>query len=241
MRMKQTHEINGISFIKPPTYKKEMKLLINLLFTFLISSSGHAQKADDWKLVRNQEGVKIYLRSVKGLGTKEVLGLTEVPATLGALVSMVKDPENHHTWIYANKEARFLKKISDSEWIYYNISEAPWPVRNRDLITHAKLEQDPDSYVVRIDSEGWPDYIPANKNLVRIARLRSLWVFTPMRNEKTDIRFELSIDLGGDIPAWLVNFAIDKGPFNTLLNLARVVKTDRYKNQILPFVKEKSF
>ena len=218
-----------------------MKLLTSLLFTFLIVSSGFTQKADDWKLARNQEGVKIYLRSVKGMGTKEVLGLTQVHATLGALVSMVKDPENHHSWIYANKEARFIKIISDTEWIYYNISEAPWPIRNRDLITHAKLEQDPDTYVVRIDSEGWPDYIPANKNLVRIARLRSSWVFTPKSNGITDIRFELSIDLGGDIPAWLVNFAIDKGPFNTLLNLDSVVKTDRYKNQILPFVKEKSF
>ncbi len=241
MRMKQTHEINGISFIKPPTYKKEMKLLINLLFTFLISSSGHAQKADDWKLVRNQEGVKIYLRSVKDLGTKEVLGLTQIHSTLGALVSMIKDPENHHSWIYANKEARFLKIISDSEWIYYNISEAPWPVRNRDLITHVNLEQDPDTYVVRIDSEGWPDYIPANKNLVRIARLRSLWVFTPKNYGMIDIRFELSIDLGGDIPAWLVNFAIDKGPFNTLVNLGKVVQTAKFRGQVLPFVKEKSF
>jgi hypothetical protein len=218
-----------------------MKLLINLLFTFLIVSSGFAQKADDWKLARNQEGVKIYLRSVKGLGTKEVLGLTQVSATLGALVSMVKDPENHHIWIYANKEARFLKIISDFEWIYYNISEAPWPVRNRDLITHAKLEQDPHSYAVRIDSEGWPDYIPAQKNLVRIAKLKSLWVFTPKSNGIIDIRFELSIDLGGDIPAWLVNFAISKGPFNTLLNMAEVVKTDRYRSKVLSYIKEKTF
>jgi hypothetical protein len=218
-----------------------MKLLINLLFTFLIVSSGFAQKADDWKLARDKEGVKIYLRSVKGLGTKEVLGLTQVSATLGALVSMVKDPENHHIWIYANKEARFLKIISDFEWIYYNISEAPWPVRNRDLITHAKLEQDPDSYAVRIDSEGWPDYIPAQKNLVRIARLKSSWVFTPKSNGIIDIRFELSIDLGGDIPAWLVNFAIQKGPFNTLLNMAEVVKTDRYRSKVLPYIKEKTF
>ena len=217
-----------------------MKLLANFLFALLFCFSASAQKADDWKLVRNQEGVKIYLRSVEGMGTKQVLGLTKVSATLGSLVSMVKDPENHHSWIYANKQARFLKNISDFEWIYYNISEAPWPVRNRDLITHAKIDQDPDSYVVKIDSEGWPDYVPPNKNLVRIAMLRSLWIFTPKNNGEIDIRFELSIDLGGDIPAWLVNFAIDKGPFNTLLNLTEVVKSDRYRSRILPFIKEKT-
>ena len=219
----------------------QMKLMTSLLLTFIIASSGFAQKADGWKLARNQEGVKIYLRSVKGLGIKEVLGLTQVSSTLSALVSMVKDPENHHAWIYANKEARFLKTISDYEWIYYNISEAPWPVRNRDLITHVKLEQNPDTYVVKIESEGWPDYIPANKNLVRIARLKSLWVFTPKSTGIIDIRFELSIDLGGEIPAWLVNFAIDKGPFNTILNLAAVVRTDKYRGKILPYIKENPF
>lgn len=218
-----------------------MKLLINLLFTFLIISSGFAQNADDWKLARNQEGVKIYLRSVKDARTKEVLGLTQVAATLGALVSMIKDPENHYTWIYANKEARFLKIISDFEWINYKISEAPWPERSSDLITHVKLEQDPDSYAVRIVSEGWPDYIPANKNYDRIAKLKSLWVFTPKSNGIIDIRFELSIELGGGIPPWLVNIAIDKGPYNTLLNIAEVVKRDMYRSKVLPYIKEKPF
>ena len=218
-----------------------MKLLINLLFTFLIASTGFAQKSDDWKLDRNHDGVKIYLRSVKGLGTKEVLGLTQVHATLSALVSMVKDPENHRLWIYANKEARFLEIINDFEWIYYNVSVAPWPLRHRDLITHVKMKQDPDSYVVRIESEGCPDFIPVNKNLVRITRLKSSWVFTPKSNGMIDIQFELAIDLGGDIPAWIINFAIDKGPFNTLQHMVEVVKTDRYRGKVLPYIKEKNF
>ncbi len=218
-----------------------MKNLANLLFAFLIASSGFAQEADGWKLARNQDGIKVYLRNASGLGTKEVLGLTRVSATLGALVSMVKDPENHPKWVYASKQAQFLKKIGDFEWIYYNISEAPWPIRNRDLITRVKLDQDPDSYSVRIDSEGWPDYIPSNMKLVRIARLKSAWVFTPKSNGIIDIRFELSIDLGGDLPAWLINLAIDKGPFNTLLNMAKVVKSERYRNKVLPFIREKKF
>jgi len=218
-----------------------MKLLAISLLIFLTASFGFAQKSENWKLARNQEGVKVYLRSVNGLGTKEVLGFTQVSATLGALVSMIKDPENHPNWVYANKQSQFLKTIGNFEWIYYNISEAPWPIRNRDLITHAKLVQDPDSCIVRIDSEGLPDYIPANKKLVRITRLKSLWVFTPKGQGIIDIRFELSVDLGGDLPAWLINLAIDKGPYNTLLNMAEMVKSDKYRGRILPYIKEKVF
>jgi len=53
------------------------------------------------------------------------------------------------------------------------------------------------------------------------------------------VRFELLIDLGGDIPAWLVNMAIDKGPYYTLLNMSKVVKTSRYKDTYLNYIMEK--
>ena len=201
--------------------------------------SGFSQKASDWKLTRNQDGIKIYVRSVEGSRTKEILGFTQINTHLGALVSMVKDTKSHNLWIYANKSALLLKNISDFEWIYYNVSEAPWPVSNRDLITHAVLTQDNLTYKVRIDSDGRPDYIPHKENLVRVPRLSSVWEFTPKSYGIIDVRFELSIDLGGDIPAWLVNMAIDKGPFYTLLNMSKVVKTNKYSNTYLSYIKEK--
>jgi hypothetical protein len=216
-----------------------MRQSVSVGFLLLLTFAGFAQKAGEWRLARDEDGVKIYLRAVEGVRTREVLGLTSMHATLGALVSMVKDPSCHALWIYANKEARFLKTISDFEWIYYDVSAAPWPVRNRDLITHAVMTQDSNSYAVRIVSDGWPDYIPPGKNLVRVPKLRSVWVFTPANDGIVDVRFELSIDLGGDIPAWLVNFGIDRGPFSTLVNMAKVVQTTRYKNKILPYIHEK--
>jgi len=218
-----------------------MKFFFNLIITASFSFSLFAQKANEWKLTRNQEGVKIYIRTAEGSRTKEVLGLMQMNTHLGALVSMVKDPKNHYLWIYANKNAKLLKLVNDFEWVYYNESEAPWPVSNRDLITHAKLKQDKFTNMVRIDSDGWPDYIPVKKDLVRVPKLSSVWEFTPKSEGIVDVRFELSIDLGGDIPAWLVNMAIDKGPFYTLLNMSKVVKTSLYKNEYLPYIKEKSF
>ncbi len=218
-----------------------MKLLIHLILITIIPFCVFSQNASGWKLTRNQEGVKIYIRTVEGSRTREVLGLMQMSTNLGPLVSMVKDSENHHLWIYANKSAKLLKVINDFEWIYYNISEAPWPVSNRDLITHAKMKQDKTSGIVRIDSEGWPDYIPVKEDLVRVPKLRSVWEFTPAREGIVDVRFELSIDLGGDIPVWLVNMAIDKGPFNTILNMSKVVKTNKYKNTQLSYIQEKTF
>jgi len=218
-----------------------MKLLINLALFLIIPALTFAQKASEWKLTRNQEGVKIYIRTVEGSRTKEVLGLMQMSTNMGALVNLVKDPDSHHLWIYANKNAKLLKTINDFEWFYYNVSEAPWPVSNRDLITHAIMKQDKSSLIVRIDSEGYPNYIPIKKDLVRVPKLKSIWEFTPAGEGKIDVRFELSIDLGGDIPAWLVNMAIDKGPFNTLLNMSKVINTNKYKNIKLSYIQEKTY
>ncbi len=210
-----------------------------ILFYLINHLTLFSQKANEWKLTRNEEGVKIYIRNVEGSRTKEVLGLTQIKTHLAALVSMVKDPDNHHLWIYANKSAKLLYSFNDFEWIYYNISEAPWPVSNRDLITHALMKQDKSTYKVIIYSNGKPDYIPHKKDLVRVPKLTSVWEFTPQSDGIVDVRFELTIDLGGDIPAWLVNMAIDKGPFNTLLNMSKVVKTSKYADTYLSYIMEK--
>jgi hypothetical protein len=215
-----------------------MRSVLNI-FLIVFSISGYPQKSGEWKLSRNQDGVKVYMRKSEDSKLKEVLGIMQVKSSLGALVSIAKDTKNHHLWIYANKSAVILKSISDFEWIYYNISEAPWPVSNRDIITHAVLQQDKTTYKISVISEGVPGYIPPKKDLVRIPRLRNKWEFTPKDNGLIEVKFEMSIDLGGDIPAWLVNMAIDKGPLNTLINLKKLVDSGMHKNKKLSYIMEK--
>lgn len=219
-------------------------ILRTLLFFFIpiytiLSFSVKAQLNNEWKLTRNQDNIKIYVRKHQETALKEVFGIMTVKGSLSSVVSTIKDSQNHHKWLYANKISKILKKNSDFDWILYTESEAPWPVSNRDLISHAKMSQDQQSCTVKIESESIPDYIPSKKNLVRIEKMHSIWNLTPLKNGYVEIKFEIIVDLGGNIPRWMVNLAVDKGPYYTLLNIAAVLKEEKYQSSRLSYIKER--
>ncbi len=191
----------------------------------------------NWKETRYEDGIRVYMRNSDKTDIKEVLVETKMKATLSALVSIVKDSDNNKNWIYATANAEMLKEISDFEWLTYNESEAPWPIDNRDLSSRHKLTQFKNDRV-HIRSIGEPDYIPEKKGIVRIPLLDSSWDFKAIDKNHAFVKFRLLIDLGGSLPSWLVNMAIDNGPFNTIKNMSSEVQKSMYKNSKLHYIND---
>ncbi len=211
-------------------------LLINLFSWFQINEKNI--KTNEWKLVKNQDGIKAYVREVSGSDVKQVRVTMSVKSTLTAPVAIVRDVSSHPKWIYRCKIAKILKTVSESNHYYYNETEAPWPISNRDIVTHAVITQDSITGIVMINSTGIPDFIPEKENIVRIKRLTAQWKFIPKTNGIIDVNFTLLIDLGGDLPSWLINLAIADGPFETVYNMRREVVKPKYQNTVYDFIEE---
>lgn len=220
-----------------------MKLSNLLVVFFLIFVSSDyflcAQQERGWILSKSKDGIKVYTRYSADSPIKEVKGVVEIETSLSALVALVKDAPNQQNWVYLTKTALLLKQPNNYEWYYYNQSDAPWPVTNRDIVSHAKLSQDQNTYAIRINTVGVPDYIPEKEEAVRIPRLVSSWDFIPIREGVVLVKFKLFIDLGGKLPAWVVNMAIDTGPYNTLYGMSQQVNKGKYKFAKLSYIKEK--
>jgi hypothetical protein len=43
--------------------------------------------------------------------------------------------------------------------------------------------------------------------------------------------FESTVDPGGSIPAWVMNYGITRMPVNTLTNMRRLVSREKYRGQ----------
>ena len=211
------------------------------LLYILFIGCGYSQVKNDWVLSKSKNGIKIYTRHSSDSPIKIVKGIVEIETNLSALVALVKDANNQHNWVYLTKTARLLKQPNSFEWFYYNQSDAPWPVTNRDIVSHAKMTQNSDTYAIRINTIGLPDYIPRKDDVVWIPGLKSSWSFIPATEGVVFVEFQLFIDLGGRLPAWVVNMAIDTGPYNTLWGMSQQVKKDAYKNAKLPYIKEKTW
>lgn len=196
------------------------------------------KKTGEWKLVKDEYGITAYTREVKESDVKQVRVQSYVKSNLTALTAIVRDVNSHTKWIYRCKTAKILKDVSPQDHYYYNESEAPWPISNRDIITHAIISQDKKTKIVTIKSTGIPNYVPLKKDIVRIKKLQAEWKFVPQRKGIIQINFTLLIDLGGDLPAWIINMAIAEGPFETVYNMRKEVVKPKYQNTVYNFIKE---
>ena len=214
--------------------------IIIILISFLtyFQPEVETKKTGNWNLIKNEDGIKAFTREVKNSDVKQVKVTAKIKSTLTALVAIVRDVDSHTNWIYRCKRAKVLKRNSETDTYYYNETEAPWPITNRDIITHAVIKQDKKTKIVTITSTGVPNYIPPQKNIVRIKKLNAKWIFSPNTDGTINVTSLLLIDLGGELPAWLINMAIADGPFETVLNMRKEVKKPKYQNTVYDFIEE---
>ena len=188
-----------------------------------------------WELKNEEEGIKVYTRTVESSAIKAVKVECTIEATLSQLTAVLLDISASPEWIYATKFCRVQKTISASELIYHSEIAVPWPASNRDFIVRVKLEQDSITKTLTVDGENLPQYLDEQKGVVRIMHTESNWTVTP-RNKYLDIVFTLHVDPGGSIPAWLTNLFVTRGPLETFLNLRSQVNKPEYKESNFSFV-----
>lgn len=215
-------------------------LLLFLIFLVGFQPLIYSQNKDGygWRLVKAQKGIKVYIRKHKSSSLKEVLAIMETKTSLNAIVALLKNTQNHKNWMYANKESYVLKSPSNFEWILYSKSEAPWPILDRDLVSHARMYQSSDNCTIKIKAHAIPDYMTYKKGLVRICEMDSEWTFTPKYDGFIEIRFKIRVNLGGNLPVWLTNLAVDKGPYSTLSKMKSALAKNKYRHAKLPYIKE---
>src|SRR5258707_11548170 len=184
-----------------------MGLLAGLL---TIAFAAFAQS--DWELRTEKKDIKVYTRTYPDSKYKAIKVELILQTTLSRLVTVLLDINTAPEWVYATKSAVLLKQVSPSELIYYSEVRLPWPMSNRDFIAHLITSQDPNTKVVTINGPTITDFVPAKKDIVRVKHSEGKWTITPEGNGYVRVEYALRTDPGGDIPAWLFNLFVTKGP-----------------------------
>ena len=215
-----------------------------LLFSFLLSSIGafpataQAQTSEGWVLKRDRGDVKVYLREAQDSDIKELRFETEFEASLHAIAAILLDVEGFDNWVYASELSETVEQISDTEMVYYNEIDFPWPLSNRDLVLHTLLWQDPATKILHSKTYSVHDQLPKKPGIVRMTKADIHWSFTPLGNGRVKLDYYLNSDPGGSIPAWMINLAADQGPLLTMVKFKEELEKAKYKNARLAFVSE---
>ncbi len=215
-----------------PMARKTAVLFIALSFY------GRIFGQEDWKLNTSKEGMSVYTKVFPDSKFKAIKVELTLDATLSQLVAVVLDVNTGADWVYATKSSVLLKRVSANEVIYYSEVKLPWPIHNRDFIAQLTAVQDPATRVVTIFGPVVPDYIPVKKDIVRVSKSEGKWVITPIAKGRIKVEYTIRLDPGGDLPAWLFNLFVTKGPAESFENLKLQLKKPQYANVHLPFITE---
>jgi len=164
-------------------------------------------------LKKDKNNIKIYSCPTKESAFNTIRAEFEVNTTVEKYISLVLDIENYKNWRYHETNHRLLKKISDKEIIYYNQVNAPFPVSDRDMVSHLTISQDPQTKIVTLTTVSMPNYIPPVDGIVRIPKSKSIMTLTPINESRLKASCIITVDPGGQIPAWVANTFSTQGPY----------------------------
>ena len=203
-----------------------MRLLPLFSLALLALSLGTEVQAQAWALEKEKEGIKVYTRRLEGWGIKEFKGVMQLKGCkVEDLERLLRDVSSHALWMADTKDTKVLRKIGDNEILGYSVNVAPWPVSNRDNVTHYTYRREGSALVV--DMKGKPKDHPEQSGCVRVSRMQGQWRFEDKGNGSIEVTQQAVADPGGSIPAWLANSAVVDAPFNTLKALRDFVASSK--------------
>jgi hypothetical protein len=187
--------------------------------------------ADEWQLIRNDKRHSImqYVKRDLGKTLRSFKIEYEVDGTLDTISRVSFDFPNYKRWYYQIKEAKVLKKVSDREFYYYQIHQAPATLPDRDVVLHATIQP----YSVKtgyamMTLESIPDFIPLKPPLVRMVAENMTVKWIKIGKNRWKNISEGYIDPNGGAPDWAINFVQRQAPYQTVLGIQRMIESPTY-------------
>lgn len=205
------------------------QITLSILFLF-VSISGWAQESP-WKLKKETTNLQVFVREVPNSNINELKLTTTFEADLTTIAAVFKDVKAMPEWIYKCTESEWVKQEGEIDGVIYSKFDFPWPLNDRDLVARGDLVQDPQTKVLTSTMEALPNLLPLNPGVIRIPSMKIQWTFTPIAPGKVFVEYQLLSDPGGNLPGWIVNTAIDKGPIESMEGLRRLLKNPKYQNK----------
>lgn len=212
------------------------KLLLTFIIQGFIFLNLQAQSKEGWVFKNEKDGVKVYYKKTSDV--HEIKLITSLKSSLSGIIHLFNEVDDYSKWGYKLSEAKLLKRVNNQDFYYYSKLDFPWPLNDRDLILHTQLEQDSTTRRVTSTSHAKPEYLPENKDVIRIKQTTTRWTLIPGAGGWVYVEYYINSNPGGNIPDWLVNMAIDVGPRETIKNMRKILKEPKYQAAKLAYIRE---
>ena len=211
---------------------QSLKQLTSALFILLGLLSLHQitwAEASQWQLQKDGK-ITVYTRYIEGEQLKAFKVSTQVKSNLASMLTLLADTDAFPDWFFMMKGMEVIREPNAEGETYVRLlTEAPWPVKDRDAIIKATLTQNPQTQEITIIGVGVPQFYPEQKGFVRMPTLESSWRLTPLADGMLEIEMIGHANPGGAIPKWLANLAVTVMPTRTMKNIHKMLAKEKYQ------------
>lgn len=182
-----------------------------------------------WRRVAARDGIKVYAKTVPDSKIKAMKAECVLDADVDEVIALLLDVNAAEQWVCHTKSCRLIKRVSDTELLYHTEVSLPWPLDNRDFVTHLRVIRSENSPITTIEAPAIPGIMPVREGVVRISTSINRWVLHPLPSARVRVEYTLQVDPGGHIPAHVVNMFACRAPIETFQNMRKVLADRKRK------------
>lgn len=198
---------------KSPLWKKiyvvfSLLVLAAVAGDWIWKESGSAE----WKLAKDEDGVKVYTLKVPGdrlIKTKTVMEGDYTLSQVAAPHIIDHNLETCKKWVPNCLAVTVIKDfdpVTRSSVDMWRL-DFPSPLRDRELLISTIVSQE-DSKAVAIDVVVMPNVLPHNEGILRVEQMHNRWKLTPLPNGKVEVELIQDTNFGGSFPYFLMNMVL---------------------------------
>ena len=196
-----------------------------------LAMPGRALAGDaKWETITREQGILVSTRAEEGRQFPSFRGIGRVNANIWEILAILADADKHQEWMHQCNGSKLVRNIDRGNQIVYNRTDAPWPVKDRDVVLKsrystakegkdiwARFEQTTDSSMGPVDG------------VVRMPTLVGHYHLVSTGEDSALVEYRVNADPGGSLPDWLVKQTTKELPLHTLINLRGRVRSMRGK------------
>lgn len=200
-----------------------------LLFMFF-AAPAFALDTTGWRMVSDKNGIQVYMKHDDEARIKTFRGVTRFRVErLHSVSGVLNDTPNMPRWMHFISKAKEIRRSDYLNREYQFLTTLPWPLADREAVVKLLVRQNPVNKGVTVHVINAPTLLPPNSDYIRFPQMTGVFSFFPTEKEKeVEVTYELVLDPGGYIPAWIANIVLKDTPYFTLERLRRVVERPEY-------------
>jgi len=203
------------------TYKHILFITLVLSFTLPVKSQ------DNWVEVKDKDGIKVFTRTNTVMSFKEFKGTTIIKGKVSDVLSVLYDIDALKVWGHNLSRSELIERKGDTIQMYYAVAKAPWPYKDRDGIYVNKISWDTKTKTLLVKIDLLDNGMFADNDYVRMDGY-GFWEIVELPSGEIEVDFQMQIDPGGSIKAWVANMFVSDSPFYTLKGLREALKDEKY-------------